>query len=125
MRTSARNSVRVLVDFSRLSVGSGRKASRTFVSTSSLARQEKAPKGTTSNATAKIGKLDRVPIAWTTATTSYSQEANSFVSGNDNDTIDSFEVIADEKEELPTSLIARSKVRRGVIVECRRSVSHV
>ena len=124
MRTSARNSVRVLVDFSRLSVGSGRNASRTFVSTSSLARQEKALKGTTSNATAKIGKLDRVPIAWTTATTSYSQEAKSFVSGNDNDTIDSFEVIADEKEELPTSLIARSKVRRGVIVECRRSATY-
>jgi hypothetical protein len=121
MKNSARRSVRLLVDATRSGVLPRRHAARTFVSTSSASRQEQSTRRTSgANTVTATDKLKRAPIAWFTATTSYSEEAKAFVSGPDNEHIDSFEVIPDEKEEPTTSIIARSKVRRGIIVECRR-----
>lgn len=125
MKTSSRLKVRILVESTRAGVSSRGNAARTFVSSSSVARQEEAAKQSQGAAVANgTSKLNRAPIAWATATTFYSHEAKAFASGQNDETIDSYEVIPDEKEEPSPSLIARSKVKRGVIVECRRSVSH-
>ena len=121
MKASAHRSLRLLTDVAKLGVSPRRHAVRTFTSTSSVARQEKSARRTTgANTVPSMDRSNRTPIVWTMATTSYSEEARAFVSGPDAEHIDSFEVVPDEKEEPTMSILERSKVRRGVIVECRR-----
>jgi len=63
---------------------------------------------------------DRIPIAWTTAATTLSDEVRAFVGGSENESLGSFELIPDEQDGSSRSILARSRVRKGVIVECRR-----
>jgi hypothetical protein len=103
---------------------------RTFACSTGTSKQARnAGQGKPSNHSASLGqdtkstaKVGRIPITWTTAATSLSDEARAFVSGSENESLSSFEIVPDEQDSPPQSILARSQVRKGVIVECRRYV---
>jgi len=127
MRSAGRQSLRLLAETQG---STSQQFVRTFACSTRRSKQvknvgrERYPPpstGAQQESKPKIPK-DRIPIAWTTAATTLSDEARAFVAGSENESLSSFEVIPDEQDNSSQSILARSRVRKGVIVECRRYV---
>jgi hypothetical protein len=127
MKSAGRQSLRVLAE---VQGSTSQQFARTFACSTRRFKQVKnAGQGRYPTQSANVQHetkpkivKDRIPIAWTTAATTLSDEARAFIAGSENESLSSFEVIPDEQDGSSRSILARSRVRKGVIVECRRYV---